>query len=131
MRRIVLKRISSNPNVTFGVLTNAVTGLPICVTIEKPWKNNTQYISCIPKGIYRCKPIVSRKFGEVYEITDVPNRSHILFHIANTEAELKGCIGLGTKYGYLDDKPAVLESKIALNYFKKHIGKNEFLLEVL
>jgi hypothetical protein len=130
MKRLTLKRISSSPYVTQGVLIDTLSGLPLCVTLENPWKGNTPYISCIPTGIYKCKPYTSDKHRDVYEIEEVPARSVILFHIGNTEDDTQGCILPGMKYGFLSEKPAVLESKIAINLLKSVVGNNKFILEV-
>lgn len=65
----------------------------ICYTIELPWKNNETKVSCIPEGEYFIRKRYSKKFRWHIEITDVENRSFILFHPANNaKRELNGCI---------------------------------------
>lgn len=65
----------------------------LCKTIELPWRNNQQSISCIPEGSYKLMKRFSKRFGRHLQIMDVPNRSNILFHPANCAIrELKGCI---------------------------------------
>ena len=65
-------------------------------TIERPWKGNQPFESCIPDGEYRMARVDSPKFGPgTWEVADVPGRTHILIHVANTAADVVGCIGLG------------------------------------
>ena len=67
----------------------------ICYTLERPWANNIPFISCIPTGEYQCAGFTGKKFKEVWEIQNVPNRTYILIHKANKVAELQGCIAIG------------------------------------
>jgi hypothetical protein len=70
----------------------------ICNTIELPWKNNETKVSCIPEGKYFIKKRYSKKFQWHLEISNVKNRSLILFHPANNALqELNGCIAPVTK----------------------------------
>lgn len=70
----------------------------ICHTIELPWKNNTQKVSCIPEGDYFIQKRYSTRFQWHLEITGVSGRSLILFHPANYALkELEGCIAPVTK----------------------------------
>lgn len=66
-------------------------------SVEKPWKNNEPFVSCIPAGSYKMARRDSPKFGPgTWEILDVPGRSHILIHVGNTANDVVGCISLGT-----------------------------------
>lgn len=65
----------------------------ICKSIELPWLSNANQVSCIPEGLYKLTPYVSKKFGQTYQVQNVKNRSGILIHPANdAKKELKGCI---------------------------------------
>ena len=65
-------------------------------TVEKPWVDNQQNISCIPTGTYQLGLVNSPKFGPAtWEIKDVPNRSHILIHAGNTANDVIGCVAVG------------------------------------
>lgn len=67
--------------------------VPVCWTIELPWKNNQQRVSCIPEGTYRVTKRWSEKFKSHLQLLDVPGRSLILLHPANDALkELNGCI---------------------------------------
>ena len=79
------------PNGTNGKLL--VNQQPICHTIELPWKNNQQNISCIPEGTYPLCRRYSEKFGWHLQVQNVPGRDLILLHPANNALlELEGCI---------------------------------------
>ncbi|MEZ7499601.1 DUF5675 family protein [Flavobacterium sp. Arc3] len=84
------------PNGTNGKLE--CEGKFICYTIELPWKENEKRVSCIPEGKYFIKKRYSNKFKWHLEVTNVMNRSLILFHPANNALiELNGCIAPVTK----------------------------------
>jgi hypothetical protein len=85
------------PNGTNGKLE--CEGKFICYTIELPWKENEKRVSCIPEGKYFIKKRYSNKFQWHLEVTNVMNRSLILFHPANNALiELNGCIACFDPY---------------------------------
>jgi len=68
-------------------------GEKICHTIELPWRNNLQRLSCIPTGCYRLEKRKYTKHGEQIGIPAVLGRESILIHAANNAMkELLGCI---------------------------------------
>lgn len=90
---------------------NGLMRLAAGCTMELPWKDNQQEVSCIPPGAYTAKRVNSPKFGDTFEVTGVPGRSHVLFHAGNTTADTHGCILVGRSWGWLwTDKRAVLNS---------------------
>jgi hypothetical protein len=107
-------------------------------TIELPWRKNMKNISCIPKGEYFCETRVSPRFGLVYWIKDVPNRSFILIHSGNWagdvskgyKAHVNGCILLGLQNGTLQGQLAVLNSRLAVNKFMREMEKEPFRLKI-
>lgn len=109
----------------FGISKNHA---PI-FTLENP-KRETSKDDRIPAGTYQCVPYSGTKYKNVYWVKDVPNRSAILIHWGNTQADTEGCILLGGRVGELNGQPAVLESKKAFQRFRELIGKNEFTLVV-
>lgn len=79
-----------------------------CYTMELPWKNNREGVSCIPVGNYLMRWTVSPRFTRAaqlknpaapnvctYEVIDVPKRTGIRMHAANMAIQLKGCIAPG------------------------------------
>lgn len=116
---------------TYGVL---MVGDIMLFTLELPWLNNQQNISCIPPGDYIVNYLHrsgSGKFNRVYHVTDVPGRSGILFHAGNVPSQIQGCILPGMKTGNLAGQPAVLSSSVALEKMRSVIGKNSFNLKVM
>jgi hypothetical protein len=69
-------------------------------TIELPWRDNEVGRSCIPLGVYTAERHASPKFGATYWLRNVPGRSEILIHTANSKSDLDGCIGPGRDYGW-------------------------------
>lgn len=128
--KISIVRVSSIAEGTFGVLLQ--DGVPFAVTAELPWKQNQPKISCIPAGAYTCKRIKSPKFGETFEITNVPNRSHILFHAGNIPLEDSlGCILVAEQFEMVDGKLGIQQSRKGLSELHfKLIGFNSFELEI-
>lgn len=110
-----IKRVSTDKDGTFGVLL--FNNTPFAVTLERQWLNNKPSISCIPAGNYICKRVNSPKFGDTFEITGVPGRTHILFHKGNVDNDSHGCVLIGEKFGILGADSAILDSKGGFNEF--------------
>jgi len=108
IEKVTLIRLEKTDAGTFGVLL--IDRQAVCVTLEPPDKGNASDISCIPEGIYQCKKVDSPHFGATYEITDVPERTNILFHPGNIRADTHGCVLLGRQYGLLGGDRAILHS---------------------
>jgi hypothetical protein len=70
-----------------------VDSVGLCHTIELPWKNNKQSVSCVPEGRYELVKRYSPKFKWHLLLCNVPNRHLILIHPYNDAMkEAKGCI---------------------------------------
>jgi hypothetical protein len=124
-----LLRISLTTNATFGVLLEE--DIPFCVTLERPWLGNIKSISCIPDGLYNCKRVQSPKFGDTFEIENVLNRTHILFHKGNLSDDTHGCVLVGEQFEPFRGENAVLASGEAFAEFKKRTeGIDSFLLQI-
>ena len=115
-------------------ITNGI----VCNTLELPWRDNEPNISCIPAGEYKVRMRISGKYGEVYHIKDVPNRSYILIHSGNWAGDIKkgfkthvkGCILLGKSRGLLQGQWAVLNSRITVRKFMLLMQKQPFTLKI-
>lgn len=130
MKKLTLKRIANTNDGTFGVLLDE--GEPFCLTVERPWLDNQVGKSCIPDGTYICRRVKSPTFGITFEVTDVKDRTHILFHRGNIMDDSRGCIILGEQYEPLNGKTAVLASGKAFGEFMSRLeGLDQFELEVL
>ncbi len=114
---------------TKGLLYTAENSYPF-YTMENPWLDNKKTDSCIPTGTYICKPVNSPRFGKTIEVTDVPNRSHILFHAGNSPDDTDGCILIGLN-GSDNDKMWISNSRAAMKIFLEQLGNEEFELEIV
>ncbi len=103
--RLTLVRVGECGRGMFGMLKFG--RVPFVLTLEQPWKDNQQNISCIPPGRYTCQSIRSPKFGATYEVMNVPGRTHILFHRGNYVEDTQGCILIGDTMGGTFDAPAI------------------------
>ena len=110
-----LNRYAYHPSGTLGLLTIKDQEF---WTAERPWMNNQKEISCIPTGEYICKAYSSQRFGETFEIQDVPNRTYILFHVGNYPIkDSLGCVLLWEEK--MGDTIAVSQSKKAMTRFRE------------
>ena len=129
MLKLKLIRKAHNSLGTKGILE--VPGLDNHLfTIENPWLDNKKTDSCIPTGTYICKPVNSPRFGKTIEVTNVPNRSHILFHAGNSPDDTDGCILLGL-YSTKWDRMWISNSKAAVIDFLNAVGREPFELEIV
>lgn len=136
MVKVILKREESQDFGTFGIIT--LPNGKQFDTLELPDKENKRQVSCIPKGIYPCNIINSPKFGQVYGVLNVPNRTNILIHAGNYggdvekgyRSDILGCILLGKGRGKLNNQPVVMSSRIALKEFMAALNNKPFELEV-
>ena len=116
---VELLRLEKNNKQTFGVLK--IDGEVFCVTLERPWLHNIEYISCIYSGMYTCKRVDSPNHGNTFEITNVQDRTNVLFHIGNIVKDTQGCILLGRMFGELKGERAILHSSTAFHMFLKRL----------
>jgi hypothetical protein len=140
--QLTLRRLENTPDGVFGKLYIPLRG--VLHTMEEDWRNNQRRQSSIPAGTYKIRRTTYYKHGyPTFEVTGVPGRTRILFHPANTEEDVEGCIGLGLKRGKLrvpdEDRPgqplamkhAVLNSQAAFKKFMLYMtGINEAELTV-
>lgn len=127
---IVLARVARSEAGTFGVLVHDY--MPFAVTLELPWRDNASDVSCIPSGEYICRRIQSPKFGETFEVCDVPNRQHILLHRGNTIPDTHGCILIAEEFTVLDGNPAVgLSAQGFDELLSKVRGLDSFSLSII
>src|SRR5262245_24888923 len=128
-----LIRSESTPDGVFGRL--AVPNGRMLFTLEDDWKDNAPGKSCIPTGTYTLRRTIYHKHNlETFEVCDVPDRSRILIHPANTEEDVEGCIGVGMRRGWVTvakdedtgaanvEKRAVVDSRQAFRLFMDAMG---------
>ncbi|MBU1002388.1 MAG: hypothetical protein KKE73_07675 [Proteobacteria bacterium] len=116
---VELIRLEEAQEGSFGVLR--VNKEVLCVTLEPPDRLNQQNVSSIPAQQYLCSRVDSPRFGDTFQVIDVPGRTQVLFHSGNTVEDTHGCILLGTSYGAIPKNEkterAVLNSKAAFKLF--------------
>tara|TARA_R100001244_G_scaffold132173_1_gene107407 strand:+ start:1366 stop:1773 length:408 start_codon:yes stop_codon:yes gene_type:complete len=104
MYKAFLTRLEDDSHQTLGHLTlfDGLEKIFECVTLELPWKANMRNISCIPKGVYKCKHRSSEKYKNHIILQDVPNRRYILIHYGNYNTDTRGCILVGSRFGKIN-----------------------------
>lgn len=102
-----------------------------CFALELPNRNNEVANSCIPLGSYECILHNSPKFGIVFKVLNVVNRSEILFHKGNTINDTKGCILLGSACVFDNVRllASLTNSKIAFDKLMS-LGVKKFNLKI-
>lgn len=122
-----LKRLKEdNVAPTIGVLFRP-QGKPF-FTLEPPWLDNQNNVSCIPKGEYRFERYLSPTKGDCFILHDVPGRTFILIHIGNYLKDTEGCILIGNHVSV--DFKSIQESAKALELFKKEVGSGFNILTI-
>lgn len=98
-----------------------------CVTLELPWRNNENNVSCIPAGEYVVKHRYSEEYGYHFHVTDVEGRSYILIHAANYYTDLRGCIAVGGAFADInkDGLKDVINSRQTLADFVNSVPRKE------
>ncbi len=126
---IEIIRVEESQDGSFGVLR--MNKQVVMLTLELPGNQNAVSLSSIPAKQYLCKRIISPTFGETFEVTDVPGRSHILFHKGNTKADTKGCILVGQSFGLVKGHRAITGSSKAFSQLMQTLqGHDAFHLTI-
>lgn len=121
-------KLIRDKSTSFGIFgTLALPSGKILHTLELNWKDNQQNISCIPTGEYHCEIVHSPKFGKVYEVKNVPGRTHILIHIGNWVKDTNGCILVGLSRS----ETMIKNSADALGQLLNEMKNKPFKLEIV
>lgn len=148
MREAFLERLVTGDEGTLGSLWTP-EGFS-CHTLELPWHENKNGISCIPEGRYRCwygmspaRKKMSYRLEKANGASAVPGRAGVLIHAGNfaglkdegRQQHVLGCILVGLSVGrllnkYGDRQLAVLASGAALVEFENHMDREVFRLNV-
>lgn len=138
MRTILLKRVCFDDDGTYGVLIE--NNVPFMLMLEETWRDNARGISSIPTGTYMVKRIIRPDGREAWQVQNVPDRTAILIHSGNTEADTEGCLMPGLEWGVvkakddesgkIESQPAVLRSQEAFLRLWTRIEEDEFRLVI-
>lgn len=135
MMRAILKRDYGKQQTTGEIQCYSGSELILTLkTLELPWKDNQNNISCIPEGDYWLQPRVSEKYGEHLHILN-PDGSEILprrlclIHPANFVRQLRGCIAVGKTKADIDGDGLadVASSRIAMKEMLKLLPNGGYL----
>ena len=110
------------PEETFGILELVETSQRF-YTIEKPWRDNVPFQSCIPEGNYFLEMHDTNKYPDTWAIvggtvshspSQAFERYACLFHTANLASQVEGCVGPGLGAQFLKGSVATLQSGNAM-----------------
>ncbi len=128
MKIVELIRLEESESGTFGVLR--INKQVFCCTLEPADRENQVSVSSIPAQQYICRPVESPTHGGTFEVTNVPGRTHVLFHAGNVAANTEGCILLGEHFGKLKGERAILNSGWTFKEFLREVGREPFHLTI-
>lgn len=131
MTTITLQRVAQTDKLTQGVFI--MDGVAFAVTLELPWRNNAQDISCIPAGTYEAFYRLSPQRGyHVWQLIDVPGRTYVQIHKGTTTAHTKGCIIVAEQFEEYNGRFAVFRSSKGFNeLMEKTKGLTRIRLRVI
>ena len=130
---------------TFGMMN--VNGRTI-YTVERPWRDNKPYKSCIPPGKYVCKKrktttsVPSSMQGRTWylegkSVTVHPEdkdgtktRCLVCIHIGNYTSDIQGCLSPGLSMGMIDERLMVQHSRKAMMHLNEYLP-DQFTLEII
>lgn len=134
MKTVYLLRRQALKDRTLGrmIVFDGVFSRLDLATLELPWKNNAQGVSCIPAGRYRLVPRSTQKRGDHLLVEGVPGREWILIHRGNFPSEIRGCILIGTDHVDIDGDaiPDVSGSRVAMTQLVQLISEPAELIVV-
>jgi hypothetical protein len=90
---IWINRVYAQTGSIIGVLY--ADDAQLCFTLELPWKDNKNDVSCIPVGTYAGTIRTDGTKGWRIELDSVPDRTHVELHVGNYPSNSIGCVLLG------------------------------------
>lgn len=134
MKTVYLLRRQALKDRTLGrlVVFDGVFSRLDLASLELPWKNNDQGVSCIPAGRYRLVPRSTQERGNHLLVENVPGREWILIHRGNYPSDVLGCILVGREHVDIngDRIPDVTNSRVALGQLTQIIQEPATLVVV-
>lgn len=112
---LTIERKLSSKNCTMGYLI--VNEEILCYTLELPWADNLNNISCIPVGTYSGILRYDKADGWRIQLKNVPNRTGVQIHIGNYTSQIQGCVLVGSTAKV--DNCSVQNSSLAYSKLKK------------
>lgn len=132
---LILNRNSHKDKYCDGVMT--LSDGTVLFSMECPWRDNQNKVSCVPPGKYDLIPYMSPRHGATWylkndflQVGDGNTvRSYCELHSANWARQLEGCIAFGLEeFPLLDPatntvSAAVEESVAAIDLLRKELGE--------
>ena len=117
-----LTRFAYLPQATLGRLE--IDNGPTLYTIERPWKDNRPYLSCIPTNSagYELEWDRTGRIKDVPRLRHTNPRTQINIHAANYASELHGCIAPGLDWRVDGHVAMVLDSQEAMDLLLECTG---------
>lgn len=110
-----------------SVMRGKVQLARVC-SIELPWRDNLNGVSCVPADSYEIVLEWSPAFKmHLWELKGVPGRSETKIHAVNFVKDLRGCIGPGEAFKDLDKDGVydLVSSKKALSTIHAAMGSTK------
>lgn len=117
--RLLLIRVKLDQQGAFGILFDEAE-YPFAVSLEHTFEDGKPLL---PAGVYICSKSWYIKGG--YDTFEIPLVGHdrILFHKANTEKDLRGCIGVGDEWADFSGQHGIADSTKGFGKFWSKYGK--------
>lgn len=120
---LTLNRFCVGPLGTFGTLTTP-SGRRV-YSVEKQWRNNEPFVSCVPEGEYALRWYDAPRWGRTLALEGGTVgiaegdaiRWAVLFHRGNYPRNFQGCIGLGRSLGASGDSWCVWNTDATIKAF--------------
>lgn len=90
-------------------------------TVEKPYRDNQIFVSCVPDGGYPLVAFDSADHPDCWCLTPIEGRTGILIHIGNSVDDVTGCIAIGLERTEMK----VWRSADALKMLNYVVNRNE------
>lgn len=124
---IHLHRFAKHPR--WGTVGELLIPGNLLYTLEDPWRHNQPERSCIPAGDYAIRRDHTG-LHKIYQVLDVPGRSHIELHAGSTHKHTSGCILLGRGYELRVSGWKLLETGLAVSTFLDAMGDRDDTLRI-
>lgn len=129
MKLSLVRKVKTGKS-TIGELS--IDGKFFYYTLELPWRDNKEDISCIPLGIFTVELRWSPRFErKVPWILNVPERKDAEIHIGNFPSNTHGCVLVGLRKGvdYIEDSTKAFVS-LMVQLTAATLRKEEITLEI-
>lgn len=133
MRTHILTRYVGLPHCTIGEIE---FGHDKYYSMERPWKDNKPFHSCIPLGTYTLEAhnstshphtfaLVNHELGVYHYEDPKAKRYGILMHKGNFSRNFEGCVGFGNRIGCLSNEWAIMRTEDSTAEVVSHMAEGD------